>query len=261
MKLVTYWDVAAGVVILLGFLSTLGDLQGFLVAAVGASASTTLVALVGIGLVAPAFPVLLAMSRVIWGKWLNRTAAYMLITCSVVYAGLTWFVIGVSARGNLELLGLHILAVLFGIWGMLLRVSVVKVERRRIVEKVMVGSSVLAGTWSLVTIAAVALSALSIAGTDPVCLLPSSLEGPVRSWAELRGFTFYDTGDREEPTFARHFNGLLVVGRSPGGGHQYSEWSPKDWRFETVDFEDANLSPGSGCKPVASFFSRLAIAR
>ncbi len=116
------------------------------------------------------------------------------------------------------------------------------------------------GLWSLVAGVAAAAQAQYIAGHQAFCIAAHTEndDAPLRSFAELRGLSFYTTLSGYKKYHHWYFHGLLIVNHSDGV--KVYNWSPRRLRFDLVENPELILkSPKSACVPRNNFWRSLSI--
>lgn len=115
----------------------------------------------------------------------------------------------------------------------------------------------LTGLWSLATVPAVALSALRLADGRPYCIGHHGVQGPLESWAELRGLSLYTTRTGYKSTSHWYLHAVLIVQEK--GGTSVWNWSFGAMSFTPLPHPGRLLvSAGSECTPEPGFLAALA---
>ncbi|WP_319774544.1 hypothetical protein [Breoghania sp.] len=121
----------------------------------------------------------------------------------------------------------------------------------------MIGIAAAISVWSLAGMIWISYSASAIAGDRPYCLAFHSREvKPVRSFSELRYFSFFTTYSGYKRSSHWYFHGVLIVNAKEG--RQVYNWSPRRFAWDRVHNPEILLeNPVSACDPKAEFMRDL----
>lgn len=220
----------------------------------------------GVGLFAfviclPSVPLCLVLFRLFLPR-LPRPIAYCLIVLAIVLTVGVILAAGIGSKVGLGVFAIGRAALCCALWGALLYTAS-SAERLNVLRfgNLLLCAASIAALTSLAGMGAVAASAIKLSEGAPYCIANNSPDAPVKSWAELRWFSFYTTEPGDHPTQAYHFHGILIVA-APGQAERYFNWSPRRWQFDKIPHAVTMATPPAGnCVPVPNFLSGLAIAR
>lgn len=251
MRVTKYWDVAAGVLILLGLMHLPGDMALAEALGQGGSLGWLWGAVVFVNLV-PALPLALALGVLVGGRIGGGVAWGMILISALPAAILTLGAAYDSGDGE-GIIWIEGAALTLACWGMLLCLA-----GRMRVGRLAHGMAMLVALWSLATPLAVAWSVRAVAGGSAYCIARHQPDRPIRTWAELRGVSFHTDRSGYKDTSAWFLHGVMLVDR--GQGIEAWNWSPRHMRFERIGRPgDMAESPFGTCAPRAGFLDGLAL--
>ena len=111
--------------------------------------------------------------------------------------------------------------------------------------------------WSLATVPAAAISAQRLAAGHPYCIARHGAQGPIQSWADLRGLSLYTTRTGYKSTSHWYLHAVLIV-------EAEADWSVWNWSFGAMGFTPLphpdwlTERAGSECTPEPIFLATLA---
>ena len=225
MIVTRYWDVGAGLVILLGMMQLPGDMivPGLLGAGAGLGRIGSGLAFVDL---VPVLPFLIALSGLAGGRIGGGTALWLILATCLPAALLT---LGASydSGGGGGIILMEGVALTLACWGMLLCLA-----GRVTWGRLTYGLAVLVALWSLTTPFFVASSVRAVAEQDAYCIARHEPDRPILSWAELRGVSFHTNQSGFKDTSEWYLHGVLLVQRA--GGVEAWNWSPRHMRFRAI---------------------------
>ncbi len=210
---------------------------------------------------APLYPLLLALIRGLTNFRLPRGLAIVLAGLAGLFGFVfTLLILAFSGAGG-ELVFMHGITLTVAVCASLLLLSPkqgVECEFFRLSWfLLMVPAS--AAVWSLVSAGEVVQSANRIAGDHPFCLARhTGSTTPIRTFAQLRGFSFFTNASGYKSTSRWYFHGLLIVQGDNGG--EFYNWSPRNMRFDRIPRPSKMLvSPIGACNTTKDFWGTLSI--
>lgn len=251
MRVAKYWDVVAGVVILLGLSQLPGDMSLAQLPGWGGSAGRFGGVLAFVDLV-PALPLLLALAGLA-GKHIGWGVALGVTLVSAIPAAVLTLGASYDSGGGGTIILLEGLALTLGVWGMLWCLA-----GKAALGRVLHGVAVLAALWSLATPFMVMRSAGQLAGGAAICIARHEKDRPITSWAELRGVSFHTDRSGYKDTSAWFLHGVMLVDR--GQGIEAWNWSPRTMRFDRLERPgDLVVTPLGVCQPRPGFLQGLSV--
>lgn len=246
----------AGLLIFLGFAVA----PEFYPGSADGSVSSLLVFLWLVVVLPPICPLAAAILRLTTSKRL-RLRTGVVLACLIIPCGALLTLIAAALSGP----GAAIVSIQGGLLTLAIASSILLMVRdaqNRFVGKLAlfgISLSAAAAIWSIASIFAVTIQSEHIARGDPFCVAHhGGYQGPITSFAKLRGFEFYTTRSGYKSTSRFFFHGVLRVETSEGNA--YYNWSPRRFRFDPVPNE-ANfiVSLRSSCTPQADFWGRVSL--
>ncbi len=120
----------------------------------------------------------------------------------------------------------------------------------------LLGVVALLSTWSLVSGMVAAVSARSLADSDPYCIALHGDGSAIATLSDLRGFSFFTTRSGHKSTSNWYFHGVLIVARADGA--EVWNWSPRRLAFHRLETPDRMIAdPSNECDPKADFLNHL----
>lgn len=210
---------------------------------------------------APLVPLVLALIRGLTNFRLHRGLAFVLAGLTGLFGFMITLFGGAFSGGGAPIAWLQGFTLTIAVCASLLlasRKEGVVSDFPRFSWKLLMLPAVVA-LWSLVSVGGVVLSANRIAGDRPFCLAPhTGKTEPVRSFAQLRGLSFYTTDSGYKVTSMWYFHGLLFVAHESGG--VFYNWSPRRMRFDRIAHPtEMFVSPIGACSPRKDFWRTLSI--
>lgn len=116
-----------------------------------------------------------------------------------------------------------------------------------------------AATWSIISMFMVIINVEKTANQRPFCIAHhSSHATPVKSIAELRGFSFYTVSTGYKDSSKWYFHGVMVVANEDGD--QYYNWSPSSSKFDERKRQHLLIVRiENSCTPKQNFWRTLRI--
>lgn len=117
---------------------------------------------------------------------------------------------------------------------------------------------VIVAVWSLISGGAVIWQTNRLADSRSFCVALHDRGSAVRSYAQLRGLSFYTTASGYKNTPRWYFHGLLIV-ETQNGNDTYN-WSPRRMKFQRIDYPERFFaSPVEACLPREGFWETLSV--
>ena len=248
-----FFFITTGFLIALGFTpaplfpDNLGHGAGWIYWLVGAVSATALL------------PFLLSIIGIALPKPLNKIgAAGFAIVATITGIGLTFLNAGLSGAGML-LAMVHGLSLTLAITASILMLAAqYRPKPFKTTPVILLLFPLAVALWSLVSGAAVVWQTNHLADGRPFCVASHDRKSPVRSFAQLKGLSFYTTASGYKSTSRWYFHGLLILKTKTG--EELYNWSPRRMKYQMIEHPERFIaSPLKACLPHANFWETLSI--
>lgn len=248
-----FFLITTGFLIALGFTpvslfpSNLGHGAGWLYWPIGAISVTALL------------PFLLAIIGIALRKPLNKiVAAGFAIVATITGISLTYLYAGLSGAGML-LAMVHGLSLTLAITASILMLAAqYRPKSFKTAPAILLLVPLAVAMWSLVSGVAVVWQTNRLADGSPFCVASHDRRSSIRSFAQLRGLSYYTTASGYKSTSRWYFHGLLVLETETG--KELYNWSPRRMKFQRIEHPERFIaSPLNACTPREDFWETLSV--
>ena len=245
--------ITTGILIALGFTpipffpDNLGHGAGWLHWPIGAISAMALV------------PLTLAIIGMVLPKPLNKfVASGFAIVAAIIGAGLTFLYATQTGAGSL-LATVHGLSLTLAVSASILMLATQNRSKPfKTAPVILLLAPLAVALWSLVSGVAVVWQANRLADNHAFCVAAHDHSAPIRTFAQLRGLSFYTTASGYKSTSRWYFHGLLIV--KTDTGKDYYNWSPRRMKFQQIKHpERFKISPLNVCRPHTDFWANLSV--
>jgi len=239
--------VTTGILIALGFTpipffpDNLGHGAGWLYWPIGAISAMALL------------PLILAIIGMVLPKPPNKfVAAGFAVLAAIIGAGLTFLYATRTGSGSL-LATVHGLSLTLAVGASILMLATQNRPKPfKSTPVILLLAPLVVALWSLVSGAAVVWQANRLADNRAFCVAAHDQSPPVRTFAQLRGLSFYTT------TARWYFHGLLIV--ETDNGKEFYNWSPRRMKFQKIEHPKRFIaSPLNVCTPQTGYWANLSV--